>query len=77
MRLKGILDPISKSHPLAPLPLYLNGTVLIFGHKKGPLEIKPDVNKANTHFVLHSRVFDRNEPVNLDTWMLVEESGLH
>ena len=45
----------------------------MFGRNKGPLELMPNVSEANTRFVLHSRVFDKNEPVNLDTWMLGEE----
>ena len=73
MRPRGIIDPLSKGNPLAPLPLYLNGTVSMFGHNKGPLEVKSNVDEENTRFVLYSRVFDRYEPVNLDAWMLGEE----
>ena len=56
MRPRGTLDPMSKEEPLAPLPLYINGAVSLFGYNDGPLELKPNVKEENARFVLHNRV---------------------
>ena len=73
MRPKGALDPMSKKESLAPLPLYIDGTVSLFGYNDGPLQLKPNVKEENIRFVLHNRVFDGYEPVDFNSWMLGEE----
>ena len=57
MRPKGALDPTSKEETLSPLPLYVNGSVSLFGYNDGPLEVKTNVKEENVRFVLHSRIF--------------------
>ena len=73
MRPRGTLDPMSKEEPLAPLPLYINGAVSLFGYNDGPLELKPNVKEENARFVLHNRVINGYTPVDFDSWMLGEE----
>ena len=73
MRPKGTLDPMSKEEPLAPLPLYLDGSVSLLGYSEGPLEVKPNVTEENARFVIYSRVFDVTAPVDVNEWELGEQ----
>ena len=72
MRPRGTLDPMSKENPLAPLPLYLDGSVSLFGYNNGPLEVKPNILEENARFVIHSRVYDVYAPVDASEWELGE-----
>ena len=72
-RPRGTLDPKSKEEPLAPLPLYLNGTASLFGYNDGPLEMKTNVIEENARFVLHNRVHSSYEPVDFNSWMQGDE----